>query len=415
MRLQKAAVVGAGAMGSGIACVLSQLGIEVLLKDVDQAFVDRGVSNIKLMYDSRVKKASLTQEQADQHMALIKGTTSYDDFKDVDIVIEAAFEEISVKLDIFKTLDRICPPHAILASNTSALSISEIAAATQRPDKVVGMHFFNPAQFMKLVEVIPGVKTSRETVEAAIELCKSARKTPIEVEECPGFLVNRVLFTYMNEAVHALQEGLADVATIDEQVVAQGLPMGPFALFDLTGVDVCAHVNTFLHQQYGPRFSPAPLLKKMVEAKMLGQKTGVGFYVHSKDQVKGEAKPINPELQKLIAQVDSECKTSKKGQSRPFSPDRVLLPMFNEALYCLQEKVVQADDINTGMRSGCGFKFSLLELADKKGLAQTLQDILAYHQEQGERFRPSWLLTKLVAAGVQSLKNEKEKTLQAVK
>ncbi|HNA73042.1 MAG TPA: 3-hydroxyacyl-CoA dehydrogenase family protein, partial [Candidatus Obscuribacter sp.] len=209
MRVLRAAVVGAGAMGSGIACVLSQCGIEVLLKDVEQQAVDRGLGNIKRMYDSRVKKGVNTQEEADKLLALVKGTTSYDDFKNVDLVIEAAFEEISVKLDIFKTLDEICPKKAILATNTSALSVSEIAAATSRPEKVLGMHFFNPAQFMKLVEVIPGVHTSEETVKTAMDLCQEMGKTPVKVEECPGFLVNRVLFTYMNEALYMLQEGTA--------------------------------------------------------------------------------------------------------------------------------------------------------------------------------------------------------------
>jgi len=255
MRVQRAAVIGAGAMGSGIACVLSQCGIEVLLKDVEQAAVERGLGNIKRMYDSRVKKGTLTQAEADGLFAAVKGTTSYEDFKTVDLVIEAAFEGISVKLEIFKTLDQICPPRAILATNTSALSISEIAEATKRQDKVVGMHFFNPAQFMKLVEVTAGVKTSEETMKSALELCHQMQKTPVKVEECPGFLVNRVLFTYMNEALYALQEGLATVEEIDAKVVEFGLPMGPFALFDMTGLDVCTHVNTFLYSQYGPRFS----------------------------------------------------------------------------------------------------------------------------------------------------------------
>jgi len=398
MRVQRAAVIGAGAMGSGIACVLSQCGIEVLLKDVEQAAVDRGLGNIKKMFDSRVKKG-MAQAEADKLFALVKGTTSYEDFKNVDLVIEAAFEEISVKLDIFKTLDEICPARAVLATNTSALSISEIAAATNRPEKVVGMHFFNPAQFMKLVEVIPGVKTSAETVKIALELCRDMQKTPVKVEECPGFLVNRVLFTYMNEALYVLQQGLATAEEIDAKVVQSGLPMGPFALFDMTGIDVCAHVNKFLYSQYGPRFTPSPLLAEMVLAGALGQKTGAGFYLHDQQAAKGEAKKINPALADLIVQANKDS-GAKSIKPRAFHADRLILPMLNEAIYCLQEQVVEADDIDVAMQNGCGFKIGLLAIAKEKGLAWCLAEISAYEQEQGERFRPSWLLAKLVGAKI---------------
>lgn len=400
MRVQRAAVIGAGAMGSGIACVLAQCGIEVLLKDVEQAAVDRGLGNIKRMFDSRVKKGTLPQAEADNLFALVKGTTSYDDFKGVDLVIEAAFEEISVKLQIFKTLDEICPAHTILATNTSALSISEIAEATGRPDKVVGMHFFNPAQFMKLVEVTAGVKTSEATMKFALELCREMQKTPVKVEECPGFLVNRVLFTYMNEALYVLQEGLATPEEIDARVVEFGLPMGPFALFDMTGLDVCAHVNAFLYSQYGPRFTPSPLLEKMVKAGSLGQKSGAGFYMHDKNapSVKGAPKVVNPKLKDLIAEANKEATLPKS--PRAFETHRVILPMLNEAIYCLQEKVVDSADIDVAMQNGCGFKIGLLAMAKEKGLEWCLNELNAYHKEQGERFRPSWLLGKLVGAHV---------------
>lgn len=399
MRVQRAAVVGAGAMGSGIACVLSQCGIEVLLKDVEQQAVERGVANIKRMYDSRVKKGSMTQEEADKHFLLVKGTTSYDDFKNVDLVIEAAFEEISVKLDIFKTLDEICPARAILATNTSALSVSEIAAATSRPEKVLGMHFFNPAQFMKLVEVIPGVKTSPETIKAALTLCQDMQKTPVRVEECPGFLVNRVLFTYMNEALYALQEGAATPEEIDAKVVEFGLPMGPFALFDMTGIDVCAHVTEFLYSQYGPRFKPASLLAKLVKEKQLGQKTGAGFYIHDKDAPKGQAKAVNPKLAAMI----SEIQKSEPAKTKGFDVHRVILPMLNEAIYCLQEGVVEVSDIDLAMQNGCGFKRGIVALAKEKGLPWCLNELKSMQSHGEERFRPSWLMQKLVGAGVKDL------------
>ena len=415
MRVLRAAVVGAGAMGSGIACVLSQCGIEVLLKDVEQQAVDRGLGNIKRMYDSRVKKGVNTQEEADKLLALVKGTTSYDDFKNVDLVIEAAFEEISVKLDIFKTLDEICPKKAILATNTSALSVSEIAAATSRPEKVLGMHFFNPAQFMKLVEVIPGVHTSEETVKTAMDLCQEMGKTPVKVEECPGFLVNRVLFTYMNEALYILQEGTASIEEIDAKAVEFGLPMGPFALFDMTGIDVCAHVTEFLFKQYGERFSPSPLLAKMVKAKQLGQKTGAGFFMHDKGvPAKGESKQVNPKVAELVIEANKE--TPLKKSSRSFDGLRLILPMLNEAIYCLQEGVVDVKDIDLAMQNGCGFKKGLVALADEKGLSFCLDELNAYATSGGtyasagnskealnERFRPSWLLSKLVGAKMHKL------------
>lgn len=401
MKVQRAAVIGAGAMGSGIAQVLSQSGIEVILKDVKQEFVDRGLANIKRMYDSRVKKGALTQTEADQLLGMVKGSTDYEGFNNVDIVIEAALEEIEIKLQIFKDLDEVCPSRAILASNTSALSISEIASATRRPEKVVGMHFFNPAQFMKLVEVIPGVRTSQDTVQTAIELCRDMSKVAVRVKECPGFLVNRLLFPYMNEALWALTEGAGTPQEIDEAVEAFGLPMGPFALFDMTGIDICAHVNEFLYKEYGPRFTPSPLLKHMIKSGFLGQKSGAGFFVHEKGVVpkKGEPKKINPELQKMIEAARKEAATDAKS-SKQFEAYRVLLPMFNEAVYALQEGVIEPSDVDVAMEWGCGLTRGLLTIAEEKGLVWCLAELDGYHKDLGERFRSSWLLRKLVRAGI---------------
>lgn len=403
MKFERAAVIGAGAMGSGIAQVLSQAGIEVVLKDVKDEFVERGLKNIKRMYDSRVKKEVLTQAEADYLFGQIRGTISYDELREPDIVIEAALEKIDVKLDIFKTLDLICPPKTILASNTSALSISEIASITRRPEKVLGMHFFNPAQTMKLVEVIPGVKTSDETVMLAMDLCKDVmRKIPIRVNECPGFLVNRLLFPYMNEALWALQEG-ASPNEIDDMLVNFGMPMGPFALFDMTGIDICAHVNEFLYGEYGPRFDPSPVLGKLVKAGCLGQKTGSGFYVHEQGVIaqKGAAKKVNPKLDELIEEANKEG--TPRRSSRKIDAHRIILPMFNEALYALQEEVVAVSDIDVGMEWGCGMKRGVLTLAEEKGLQWCLDEIMEHHRELGERFRPSWYLKKLVRAGLANM------------
>jgi len=400
MKFERAAVIGAGAMGSGIAQVLSQAGIEVVLKDVKDEFVERGLKNIKRMYDSRVKKEVLTQEEADRLFANVRGTTSYDELNQPDIVIEAALETIDVKLDIFKTLDQVCPASTILASNTSALSISEIAAATKRPGKVLGMHFFNPAQTMKLVEVIPGVKTDAATIRHAMDLCRDVmKKKPVHVKECPGFLVNRLLFPYMNEALWAVQGG-ASPQEIDDMMVAYGMPMGPFALLDMTGIDICGHVNTFLYKEYGPRFEPSPLLDKLIAAGSLGQKSGSGFYLHEQGVIpkKGEPLKVNPKLDAIIKESNADGKL--RTSSKKLDAFRIILPMFNEALYALQEDVVTPEDVEIGMEFGCGMRGGILSLAKEKGLSWCLDEINTHHKDLGERFRPSWYLKKLVRAGV---------------
>lgn len=401
MNVQKAAVVGAGTMGAGIACALALAGIEVVLKDVKQEFVDRGLANIKKMFDSRVKKEVLSQTDADKLYKLITGSTSYEPFRDVDIVIEAALETIDIKLEIFKELDKTCPAHAILASNTSALSISEIAAGTRRPEKVVGMHFFNPAQIMKLVEVIPGIRTSDATIETSLELCKRLQKTPVRVEECPGFLVNRVLFPYLNEALYVLEEGIADADTIDKAAVEFGLPMGPFTLFDMTGIDVCSHVTNFLYGEYGPRFEPAPILKGLVDKGFFGQKTGAGFFMHTKGQApaKDQPKEMNPELKSILEHARAGNGHAAK-RSRPFDVHRIILPMFNEAIYAIEEGVVKPEDVDIAMANGTGLKRGLVSLAREKGFDWCLKEMEAYHEIYGERFRPAWLLRKLVRGGV---------------
>ena len=404
MKVQKAAVVGAGTMGAGIAQVLSAAGIEVILKDVNNEFVERGLANIKRMYDSRVKKGTLTQTEADYLYANVKGSTDYKGFEDVDLVIEAALETIEVKKAVFGELDKICPPHAILASNTSALSISEIGACTKRPEKVLGMHFFNPAQSMKLVEVIPGIKTSKQSTDTALSLCRDLNKVAVKVEECPGFLVNRLLFPYLNEALYALQEGKHTAEEIDKAAVEFGLPMGPFTLFDMTGIDVCAHVTEFLYKEYGMRFEPAPLLKLMVEKKFLGQKAGAGFYMHPKGEIpkKDQARTINPELAALLA----EAQKQKPAQTNPktFDVYRIVLPMFNEALYAIQEKVAEPLDVDVAMQWGCGLSRGLISLAEEKGLEWCLTELESHEKIHGERFRPAWIVRKLVRGGIHDFK-----------
>ncbi len=402
MQVEKAAVIGAGAMGSGIAQVLSQSGINVLLKDVEQSFVDRGLANIRRMYDARVKRGAMTEEEAQTNIARIKGTTAEEGFSDVDLVIEAALEKIETKVEIFKRLDKLCPARAILATNTSALSISEIGASTTRPERVVGMHFFNPAQVMKLVEVIPGVRTGNETVAEAIDICRQIGKIAIKIEECPGFLVNRLLFPYLNEALHALQEGF-DPHTVDRSAVEFGLPMGPFTLLDMTGIDVCAHVNEFLYSEYGERFKTAQLLLELARAGHLGQKSGSGIYLHPPGQTakKDEPKQINPELFQLLKRTNAR----NADDNGNFDAYRLILPMFNEAIYAIQENVVEHSDVDIALEHGAGLKRGLLTIAKEKGLSWCLTNLDRYRDQFGERFRPAWLLRKLVRAKVHDFSN----------
>ncbi len=285
MWFKKIAVLGAGVMGHGIAEVLAYSGFKVVLKDIDQKFVDDGMKNIDKILQGRVDKGKMTSEQKAEIMGRITGTTSYEGFEDVDVVIEAVVENMDVKRKVYKELDGACPQRTIFASNTSSLSISEMGAATKRPRQVVGMHFFNPAPVMKLVEVVPGLDTSRETVDAIIDLAERCRKIPVVVKESPGFLVNRLLIPVLIEAIRALDEGIASARDIDLAMKAgAGFPMGPLELADMVGVDICLHVAESMYEQFGdPRYAPPPRLRNMVKAGRLGRKSGRGFFEYTEE------------------------------------------------------------------------------------------------------------------------------------
>lgn len=320
MYVAKVGIVGAGAMGHAIAELMAFNEKEVVMKDINQEFVDKGMQGINKILDDLVSYhvnrapkeigkiesygVKLTEEQKEKiKLALkpkvdekrrnaifsrIKGTTTYDEFKTVDLVIEAAYESMAVKKEIFKELDEICPSHVVLASNTSSLSITEIAAATSRPDKVIGMHFFNPPHTLPLIEIVPALQTSEYTVEGVIEFCQTLRNhrypmVPIKVKESPGFLVNRMLIPILNEAVYSLDEGIASARDIDMALkTGAGMPMGPFEIADMVGIDICLAVAETLYREFGdPKYRPAPLLKRMVRAGRLGKKTGRGFYEYT--------------------------------------------------------------------------------------------------------------------------------------
>jgi 3-hydroxyacyl-CoA dehydrogenase/enoyl-CoA hydratase/3-hydroxybutyryl-CoA epimerase len=396
MYIFKAGVVGAGTMGAEIAQVISASGLPVVLKDIDQSILDRGMAAIRGIYQRRVERGKMTAEEMARQLALIKPTLDYGDFADVDIVIEAVPEEMAIKKRVFGELEPVVPETTIFATNTSALSISEMGAATRRPHKVIGMHFFNPAHVMRLVEVIPGLDTARETVDDVVTFAKSLSKVPVVVQECPGFVVNRLLMPYLNEATYCLLEGAATATEIDAAVVAFGMPMGPFALMDMIGIDVCLHILDYLYSEYGPRMAPAPLLRELVQAGRLGKKVGKGFY--------GYGEETDEEVRALIASHGRDPQSE-------FTVERVIYPLINEAVLALQENIASLNDIDLAMVAGAGMGYQgerkgPLAIADQIGLDVVLAQLEALHARYGERFRPARLLRTKVRAGHLGLKTK---------
>ncbi|HLF45007.1 MAG TPA: 3-hydroxybutyryl-CoA dehydrogenase [Chitinophagaceae bacterium] len=280
----KISVIGAGTMGNGIAHVFAQSGFKVTLVDVSPAQLDRAIQTIGKNLDRQLAKGTITEEQKKQTLANIKTVSNLSDgVKEADLVVEAATENVELKLQIFDQLDDFAPAHAILATNTSSISVTKIAHTTNRPDKVIGMHFMNPVPVMKLVEIINGYATSKEVTEKIVELSKQLGKVPCVVNDYPGFIANRILMPMINEAIYSLYEGVADVEEIDT-IMKLGMahPMGPLQLADFIGLDVCLSILKVLYDGFGnPKYAPCPLLVNMVAAGKLGVKSGEGFYIYS--------------------------------------------------------------------------------------------------------------------------------------
>ena len=394
MSISRTAVVGAGTMGGGIAYVISAAGVPVLVKDVDARQLELAQAHLAGIYQRGIERGRMTPEEGREGQALVHYALSYAGFEEVDLVVEAVPEEMSLKRRVLSELNEVCPPSAILATNTSALSISEMGLASGRPTRMVGLHFFNPAHVMKLVEVIAGDRTAGSVVEAMVAFAHTLGKTPVVVRECPGFVVNRLLMPYLNESVVCLQEGAATIAEIDGAMGREGFgwPMGPFTLMDTIGLDVCRHIIAYLASHYRDRLSEAVLLGALVKAGRLGRKSGGGFYDYS------GAEP-SVEVDALVAKLQCEGQVAHVGSV--FSADRLMALLINEAFFCLQDEIASAEDIDLACVTGLGMQVRAgqewismgpLAYADYVGRDVLLARLQELEANLGRRFHPAPIL-----------------------
>ena len=394
--IDKCGVLGAGIMGGGIAQLLSSKGIWCRLKDISYDAIGKGYQAAAKIYKQAVDKRILSKAVAQEKMAHISGTLDYSGFGNLDMVIEAVVENMDVKRKVFKELSDVVGQKTILATNTSALSVTEMAKATKDPSKVIGFHFFNPVHRMPLVEIITTPMTSTETLVASLNLVKRLGKTAIVVKDSCGFVVNRILLGYINEAGRILEEG-ADMQTVDKVATDFGMPMGPFTLSDEVGLDVGIKVLHILEQAFGDRFKPTVIFDSIYKKGFLGKKSGKGFYIHQKKRVP------NPEVQGLLG------KTAGRSFNREECEERLILIMVNEAARCLEDGIVNhASAIDVGMIFGIGFpafRGGLLKYADDLGVENIVAKLEKLESTlKAERFKPCRYLV--------DLKNQKNKFYQ---
>ena len=397
-------------MGSGIAQWLSSRGISVILRDVSVEVLDRGLANIEKTYGEAIKRGLMSEEKAKEGRSRVVASANPGPLREVQIVIEAASEKLEIKKAIFHDLDSKIDDTDILATNTSALSISTLAAETKHPGRVVGLHFFNPVSRMKLIEVVIGQQTSNETKERALAFARQIGKVPVVVRDSPGFLVNRVLFPYLLDAAELFEQGV-EAKKIDAALLEWGMPMGPLRLIDEVGVDITVDIAATLEKSLGARARAAAILQKMQEAKMLGRKTGSGFYKYEgKEQSPNEAieQWRNVVARDTLSKPQPDDASARPGSATPATATgedlalRLVYLMVNEAARCLEEKVVALpEDADYGMILGTGFaplRGGPLRFADHFGIAEMVRagdrhggkfqpcDLLRQHAEKGTKF-----------------------------
>jgi 3-hydroxyacyl-CoA dehydrogenase/enoyl-CoA hydratase/3-hydroxybutyryl-CoA epimerase len=383
--LHSAAVVGTGTMGSGIAWALNHQGMPVRLKVRSNASAAKAIQSIKKIYDGIVNRHRLTEREVALLIDKITFDSEYIGFEDTDFLLEAVSEDIKMKQEVYKAFEKIIPSDAVIASNTSSISISKLATTMQHPNRFIGMHFFNPVHRMPLVEIIAGEKSDDKTIAIVVKLAKKLGKVPIKIKDSSGFLVNRVLLPYIKESVLVFEEG-ADIEMIDQELVAFGMPMGPFSLLDTIGVDIGANVSDILYKSYGDRMQPSSIMQKMIANKWLGVKTKKGFYLYmTKHPV------VNKQVydfQKGVAAFNKQTVI-----------DRTILIMINEAARCLEEGVVDnVQYLDMAMVMGTGFpafRGGLMRYADTLGIINIVKNLERLRVSYGERFTPSKLLVDM--------------------
>lgn len=393
--VERVGVLGAGVMGGGIAQLLANRGLHVRLKDIAPGPLGHGLKTARELFDKAVERKRLERREAEQRMALISPTLDYSGFGSVQLVIEAVVERMDVKQRVLREVERAARPGTVLTSNTSALSISEMQAVLERPEDFAGMHFFNPVHRMPLVEIVRGARTGDEAVATVWSVVRAVDKTPLVVRDGPGFLVNRILAPYMNEAGWLLADG-ASIQAIDGALVDFGMPMGPLRLLDEVGLDVARHVAQILHDAFGERMKPAAPLVAIQATPRLGRKGGAGFYRYE------GGKETAPD-EGVYAELGDAVPAQRREIPRDSIVERCVLVMVNEAARALEDGIVaDAGAVDLGLIAGTGFppfRGGLLRYADALGAETVLQKLEAYERIRGSRFAPAPLIRELAAAG----------------
>jgi 3-hydroxyacyl-CoA dehydrogenase len=396
--IKSAAVVGAGTMGGGIAMVLANAGIPVLLKEADQAALDRGLATIQSNYANSVKRGRFTPQDAEERFKRITPTLSYDDFAKADLVIEAVFEGMALKKEVFKELDRVCKPGAILASNTSTLNIDEIASATSRPASVIGTHFFSPANVMRLLEIVRGKSTSKEVIATCMQLSKTFGKVGVLVGNCRGFVGNRMFGPYRREAQFLVEEG-ASITAVDKALADFGMAMGPLATGDLAGLDVGWRIRKEYRHLEKPGIRQPLVEDNLCELGRFGQKTGAGWYKYDERR----RAMHDPAVDEFIRKWVSEAQIPQREIFPAEIVDRCIYALVNEGAHILEEGyALRASDIDIIYLNGYGFpayRGGPMWYADTVGLKQVLARISEFHRQHGEIWQPASLLVRLAVQG----------------